>query len=205
MDRSELTASPTIIVPTLLRCDGVVTASRAQARAGMPSRTLIAVDYDRKGFTRTVNEALKEVKEDAVILVDDCEVPENWLRDLHDAVYERQKLNAWFAGPSGPCRTYPQAGGLPNDKRRPRIVAHLAGFCLYATADAVAMGLDERFIHYASDVHWQREANRLFGAQSLWVPSVYVNHGLHPPHQEWWEHDQQLLAEIWRNPQGPLT
>jgi GT2 family glycosyltransferase len=66
------------------------------------------------------------------------------------------------------------------------------------TADAVRMGLDERFIHYASDVDLQRRAKREHGALSLWVPSVFVEHGLHPPHMEWWQHDQRLLAEAWQ-------
>lgn len=196
MDSTRAETPCLIIVPTLSYTDGIITATRAQQHAGVPALTLVIEDQDRQGFTKTVNRGLSQAKGDVVILVDDCVTPDNWLRDLQTAVYERARLNIWFAGPSGPCRTIPQNTGRPGDKRRPRTVGHLAGFCLYAKREAVELRLDERFIHYASDVDWQRRAKQ-HGAHSLWLPSVYVDHGLHKPHQEWWEHDQRLLAEVW--------
>lgn len=197
MDRSIHVPPPTIIVPTLDAAKGAETAAYAQRVAGMTCTAMVALDPKRQGYTKTVNGALAQVQGDAVVLVDDCVPDPDWLRILHGAVYARTSLKVWFAGPSGPCRTWPQNGGRQGDKRRPCLVSHVAGFCLYARQEAVAMGLDERYFHYASDVDWQRRAQRDHGARALWVPSAYVAHGLHEPHQDWWEHDQALLAAMW--------
>jgi GT2 family glycosyltransferase len=165
--------------------------------AGIECSIFVAVDQDRHGYTRTVNEALSNVGGDAAILVDDCEVRTGWLATLQKEVYKRDSLKVWFAGPSGPCRTWPQNSGRPGDNRRPKLVSHVAGFCIYARHEAVLLGLDEQYVHYASDVDWQRRAQRDHGARALWVPSVYVGHALHEPHMEWWQHDHELLRQEW--------
>jgi len=192
----------TIIIPTLDNERADRTARIACGYACMPAGVVIIEDTERCGFTRTVNRGLSSVddRRDVCILVDDCEPSAGWLRELQEAVYERASLPVWFAGPSGPCRTWPQAGGRRGDRRRPRVVPHLAGFCLYVTRDCLEQsgGLDEAFAHYGSDVDWQRRALRDYGAKSLWVPSVYVGHEVHPPHEAWWRKDQQLLQERWR-------
>ena len=190
----------TIITPTLDVDKAYATGELAIKRAGLDCDQIVIEDWARSGFTHTVNRGLDAIKDgDVCILVDDCEPEEGWLLGLQEAVYERQALKVWFAGPSGPCRTYPQAGGRKGDQRRPRVVQHLAGFCLYVTRDCLDElgGLDERFYHYGSDVDWQRRAARDYGATSLWVPGCYVGHKVHPPHQEWWEKDQALLQSRW--------
>lgn len=191
-----------IVIPTLDVDKARVTANLAIKRSiDVPGRAVIILDRKREGYTRTVNRALENCGSgDVCILVDDCEPCEGWLYALQQALYERSSLKVWFAGPSGPCRTAPQNGGRQGDLRCPRIVSHLAGFCLYVRRDCLKQlgGLDEAFIHYASDVDWQRRATRDFGAKSLWVPSVYVDHTLHPPHMEWWGKDQEMLHSLWR-------
>ena len=190
-------AAPFIIVPTLKRERGLETAKIAQERAGTACRVIVAYDGLKQGFTRTVNAAMRDRNSDICILVDDCIPDSGWLAKLQKAVYDREILNVWFAGPSGPCRTYPQASGLRGSNRRPKLVHHLAGFCLYARKEAVGLGLNEEFAHYASDVDWQLRARRDYGARSLWVPGIYCDHGLHAPHQKWWQHDQRLLSQTW--------
>lgn len=160
----------------------------------------VIVDVSGEGFTATVNRGLIGCIGDVCLYNDDAlPLTDGWLASLKEEMDWRSALRVWFAGPSGPCRTAPQNGGRIGDLRRPRLVKHLAGFCLLVKAEAVQLlgGLDERFTHYASEVHWQRQCWHDHGARALWVPSVYVNHQLHLPHQEWWEHDQALLAEIW--------
>lgn len=189
-----------ILVPTcdaeIGRATGLLAAERSQDVRG---NVIVSVARGQEGYTRTVNRGLGQAFGDVCILVDDCVPEEGWLGKLQAAVYERVALPIWFAGPSGPCRTLPQNSGRPGDMRRPRVVPHLAGFCLYVTREALDKlgGLDEAYTHYASDVDWQRKAQRDYGARSLWVPGVYVDHGLHPPHMEWWGKDQQLLKERW--------
>lgn len=171
------------------------------ATAGNPNvKAEVVVDENGEGFTATVNRGLEDYAGDVCLLNDDA-VPltDDWLAILKREMDRREALNVWFAGPSGPCRTAPQNGGRVGDHRRPRLVSHLAGFCLLIKAEAVEkLGqLDDRFIHYASDVDFQLRARKDFGSRSLWVPGVYVKHELHPPRQLWWDQDQQLFTAIW--------
>ena len=189
-----------IVIPTLEPERAAETAKLATTRAGIDCRAIVVHDEGRCGYTRAVNVGLAQAEGgDVCLLVDDCVPGEGWLRALVEAAETRASLGVWFAGPSGPCRTPPQNGGRVGDLRRPRLVPHLAGFCLYVRRACIEQlgGLDEAFIHYASDVDWQRRARRDYGATSLWVPGVYVDHGLHPPHREWWIQDQARLREIW--------
>lgn len=196
---------PLVIIPTLDAVRARKTVQVALERAGTTCEALVIEDGERRGYTRTVNCGLEQARDedgtwrDVCVLVDDCKPSEGWLDALQREVKRRASLRVWFAGPSGPCRTFPQAAGRIGDRRRPQIVPHLAGFCLWIEAEALGcLGLlDERFVHYGSDVDYQRRAARDFGATALWVPSVYVAHELHPPHAEWWEQDQRLLEEVW--------
>jgi len=199
---------PLVIIPTLDAVRARKTVQVVLERAGTSCEVLVVEDGERRGYTRTVNVGLAQAQDpdtgtwrDVCILVDDCVPSENWLATLQEEAKRRASLRVWFAGPSGTCRTFPQAAGRLGDRRRPQVVAHLAGFCLWIEAEALAcLGLlDERYTHYGSDVDYQRRAARDYGATSLWVPSVYVAHELHPPHAEWWAEDQRTLETQWSN------
>ena len=195
-----MTTDCTILIPTLDLDKARATGELAVERAGIECEALDVEDWTHAGYTHTVNRGLAAITDgDVCVLVDDCEPCDGWLAQLAEAVAERAALKVWFAGPSGPCRTPPQNSGRLGDGRRPRTVAHLAGFCLYVTRECLDSlgGLDEAYTHYASDVDWQRRARRDYGANSLWVPGAYVGHELHAPHLEWWERDQRLLQERW--------
>jgi hypothetical protein len=173
------------------------------SRAGVPSanvKVAVVLDERGEGFTRTVNRGLALAWGDVCLLNEDAEpVTEGWLRTLTEEMRRREELRVWFAGPSGPCRTAPQNGGRVGDQRRPRGVKHLAGFCLLIKREALDAlgGLDERFVHYGSDVELQWRAWREYGARSLWVPGVYCKHELHPPRRtDWYERDNRLLMEV---------
>ena len=194
----------TVIIPTLDVQKGRQTARMAHDLAGMPSgslKTAIAVDSNAKGFVCTVNRGLEEVNcGDVCLLNDDARPDQNWLAALAGEMEKRAGMQAWFAGPSGPCRTPPQSGGRIGDRRRPRFVRHLSGFCLLVAREAIETlgGLDERFTHYAGEVDWQWRAAQECGARSLWVPGVYVDHEAHlPTRPDWWKEDHRLLREIW--------
>lgn len=173
----------------------------AAAKSGAPHAAVdIVVDGAREGFTATVNRGLKYANADVCLLNDDAPpLTEGWLALLLEEARRREALKVWFAGPSGPCRTAPQNGGRAGDRRRPRLVKHLAGFCLLIKREAIEAlgGLDPRFRHYASDVDLQWRAWRDFGARALWVPGCFVEHELHEPRQPWWDEDQELLRRLW--------
>lgn len=190
-----------ILIPTQNETLAYETGEMAVTLAGMDCEYKVQVDHDNVGFTRTVNRGLQGIKGDVCLLNDDCEpIKDTWLITLKEEMDKREPLKVWFAGPSGPCRTAPQNRGRVGDNRRPRIVDHLAGFCLLIHADALQAlgGLDERYIHYGSDVDLQWRARRDHEAKALWVPEAYVEHELHEPHAEWWAHDQQMLNQLWR-------
>lgn len=185
-----------IIIPTLNPARATETARHAVTTAGVESVPHIIVDNERRGFTRTVNQGLRSLFEvDYIVLLnDDVRMSENWLFRL---IFYARKFSALFAGPSGACRTPPQCAGRPGDQRSPRIVSHVAGFCLLADWRALEKSrhryLDQRFRHYGSDVDWQWRS----GGRSVWVPSVWCAHELHAPREPWWTQDQNKLIEIW--------
>lgn len=185
----------TVLMPTINPEQAQETARLNEQRARAPIETWILVDKDRQGYTKTVNKGLAEVDGDVCIVVDDAVMSDGWLKAFVEEVEKRRALNVWFAGPSMRCRTPPQNTGRPGDCRRPRIVPHICGVVLYATAEAVTMGpLDERMVHYACDVDWQRRA----AGRSLWVPSVWCDHELHPPaRMDWWQNDHRVLHQKW--------
>lgn len=122
-----------------------------------------------------------------------------WLATLWDELESRP--DCWFAGPSGACRTAPQCSGSKDDERLPQVVSHVAGFCLVIKREALqALGpLDEAFTHYGSDVDMQWRAQRDHGKRSLWVPGVFVDHGLHDPHEPWYSQDNITFWQRWSN------
>lgn len=167
---------------------------------------LFAAKIGEAGYVENMNHLLDKVDPEQdeyfVMYNEDCEPwTNNWLAILLKEMEDRKALNVWFAGTSGKSRTYPMNNGRPGDKRKPRLVKHLPSFCLLVKTEAlVKLGkLDTDFKHYGSDVHWQWRAAAEFGASSLWVPSVYIAHELHPPRPEWWEQDQVTLSEKWRS------
>lgn len=185
----------TIIMPTVNPEQAEETAAINTERAGAELETWIIVDEHREGYTKTVNRGLAKAPGDVCIIVDDAVLSEGWLKTFQEEIAKRKALTVWFAGPSMRCRTPPQNRGRPGDCRRPKIVPHLSGAALYATAEAVEAGLmDERLIHYASDIDWQWRVR----GRSLWIPSVWCDHELHEPaNLEWWQHDQKLLYTKW--------
>lgn len=191
----------TLIVPTLDRTRGALTAAAAAKSAGVATRLAVMVDQQGSGFTATVNRGLALAMErhtHACILVDDARPQtDGWLRALKSVVEMRQDV--WFAGPSGPCRTPPQNGGSPHDGRAPQYVSHLAGFCLLIAYRALQrLGfLRADLEHYGSDVDYQWRGRRL-GGRAVWVPFVFVGHELHEPNAAWWKRDNERFNQIWR-------
>jgi len=188
-----------IIVPTLDRMMGMKAANSARQLAGLKSAdVVVAVDEQRNGWTRNVNRHLPE-NDDVCILNDDCKVRIGWLATLWDELEQRQ--DCWFAGPSGPCRTAPQCTGRIDDERPPQVVSHVAGFCLVIKREAIeALGpLDETFRHYGSDVDWQWRAQRDYGKRTLWVPGIFVDHGVHEQHEPWHTMDNFEFWKRWSN------
>ena len=191
---------PVILIPATDPSLAKETGTLALATAGLEADLLIIHDEQGKGYVWAVNEGLKKYQANHICLYNQDIQPmtPGWLLGLMTTMLGRK--HAWFAGPSGGCRTYPQSGGRIGDQRQPRPVKHLSGFCLLANAKAIKMipYLDDQFIHYAAEVDWQWKIARDFGKLSIWVPGIYVAHEIHDPIKEWWDHDQTLLKEKWR-------
>jgi len=188
-----------LIVPSLNKDRARETGQRARVSAGYPSTLFVAYDKDRSGFTKTVNNALRKTQSPFVCLLNDDARPftSGWLRHLVNALIERP--NAGFAGVSGNCRTRPQAFGLPGSPYGVIEVGHVAFFCTLIRRRALedVKYLDEKFIHYGSDVDVQWRAKR-HGWKSVWVRHVYVYHDLGDFIQPWKNIDQETFDRRWK-------
>ena len=177
----------------------------AIATSGIPGcEYRLGINQAGEGYVAGINKAIEQIDDDSYICLlnsDSVPLTDDWLYTLIQEMERRQALNVWFAGPSGGCKTAPQNSGRHNDKRRPRLVKHVSGFCMLVHPHVVsAIGLmDESYIHYAGEIDWQWEAIRQFNVRALWVPEVFVSHAVHQAHQDWWEHDHKLLNEKWNN------
>lgn len=183
--------------------DGDLTAETArvnQERAGMDCEYRV---LEGKHYTALINAGLNETDDDVCIITDAGVMSYDWLREMHDAVHEREALSVWFAGPSMQCATAPQNRGRKGDKRRPRVVDHVSGYCLYVTRDAIEQigGMDEHFRRYAADVDWQWRAQQS-GGRALWVPGVWCERQDTEKNEEALEHDQQVLKAKWPHKAG---
>jgi len=181
--------NPTLIViPTLDPEQGADTGHRAQLSAGCDTRLVVIHDYFKKGFTKTVNQGLRQrwSDEDVCILNDDIQMFNyGWLRALQNALYAREELG--IVGPSGDCASSTRAGRL-GDTGLVEINT-LPFWCVLIRREAIdQVGyLDEAFIHYSSDTWWCLKAKRA-GWERAWLRPLYL----------WHEHQASGFQHEWR-------
>ena len=135
-----------IIIPTLDEARGETTGKLAQITAGCDTR-LIVVAGPKRGFTKTVNDGLRQTTtEDVCILNDDVtRFQHGWLRSLRKGLYS--KPNYGIAGPSGKSASESREGRV--GMRGLQICKQLSFWCvLIRRKTLAAVGLlDEKYIH----------------------------------------------------------
>jgi GT2 family glycosyltransferase len=181
-----------IVIPTLNRSAAQLAGRLALRRAKTPAR-LIVVGGPERGFTRTVNDGLRQVRadEDVCLLNDDIVAQSfrvGWLRDLQAGLYSADDY-----GIAGPLKGRAAGDVYP--------VAEVAFWCALIrreVLDAVGL-LDERYIHYASDNEYCARARRA-GWQVVRVSAVQLVHTLRGSGKrtEWWKHDQAIWSRVKR-------
>ena len=93
-----------IVIPTLDATRGERTGELALQKAGIEARLIVSAG-PRRGFTKTVNDGIRQTKNgDVCILNDDViEFSSEWLAILHRVLYSNSKYG--LAGPSGKSST----------------------------------------------------------------------------------------------------
>lgn len=178
-----------IVIPTLDAERGEATGELALLHAGCDAR-LIVVNGPARGFTKTVNEGLRQTTtEDVCVLNDDVtRFQHGWLATLQQALYSHKRYG--IAGPSGKSAAVSRAG-KPGDTGL-QVVDRLSFWCVLlkrAMIDDIGI-LDKRYIHYRSDNEYCIRAKR-HGWRTVWVRSVYLKHQHHGSgrRQKWLAHD----------------
>ena len=181
-----------IIIPTLDEARGAATGKLAQLTAGCETR-LIVVAGPRRGFTKTVNDGLRQTTtEDVCILNDDVtQFQHGWLASLHKGLYSQK--NFGIAGPGGKSASESREGRV--GMHGLQVCRQLSFWCVLirrATLNAVGL-LDERFVHYCSDNAFCVQARKK-GWSAVWVRSVYLEHTHHGSglQGKWKQQDQRL-------------
>ncbi len=181
-----------IVIPTLDKKRGQATGKLAQLTAGCDTR-LIVVAGPKRGFTKTVNDGLRQTTtEDVCILNDDVtRFQHGWLAALHKGLYS--KPNYGIAGPSGRSASESRTGRV--GMRGLQICNQLSFWCVLIrrkTLNAVGL-LDERYIHYCSDNAFCTRARKK-GWRAVWVRSVFLEHTHHGSKLQgkWKQRDQRI-------------
>ena len=188
--------SISIIIPTLDREKAEATGRLALLTAGCDAR-LIVVDGPERGFTKTVNEGLRQTtNEDVCILNDDVtRFQHGWLRTLRTALYSKPRYG--IAGPSGKSAAKSREGRL--GMTGIEAVNQLSFWCVLirrAVINEIGI-LDERFIHYCSDNEYCIRAHRKRW-KCVWVKSIYLEHKHHGSglRSKWKQRDQHALQRL---------
>lgn len=185
-----------IVIPTLDAARGESTGKLALDKAGMKARLIVSAG-PKRGFTKTVNDGIRQTKNDDICILNDdvSAFPSGWLATLHQVLYSNPKYG--IVGPSGKSTTPPANAGKPG-MQGIRIVDRLPFWCVLIRRkliDTIGL-LDEDFKHYASDYLYCRQARKA-GWRCVWVRSVYLKHRQHGSGliNEWAKIDHRLLHQ----------
>ena len=183
-----------IVIPTLDAVRGKATGKLALGKAGMKADLIVSAG-PKRGFTKTVNDGIRQTKNDDICILNDdvVEFSSDWLANLHRVLYSNPKYG--IVGPSGKSSTPPSSTGKPG-MQGTQIVDRLPFWCVlirWKLIDTIGL-LDEDFKHYGSDYLYCRQA-RKEGWQCVWVRSVYLKHQQHGSGliNEWAKIDHRLL------------
>ena len=185
-----------IIIPTLDRERAEATGRLALLSAGCDARLIIS-DGPERGFTKTVNDGLRQTtNEDVCILNDDVtRFQHGWLATLQRALYSKSRYG--IVGPSGKSAAKSRDGRIGMSGLEE--LRQLSFWCvLIRRAVIKEIGiLDERFIHYCSDNEYCLRAHRKRW-KCVWVKSVYLEHKHHGSglRGKWKQHDQHILRRL---------
>jgi len=180
-----------IIIPTLDQAKAKATGRLALLSAGCDAR-LIVVDGPERGFTKTVNEGLRQTtNEDVCLLNDDVtRFQHGWLAALSAGLYSKPRYG--IAGPSGKSAAKSREGRL--GMTGIEAVHQISFWCVLIRREVIdEIGiLDERFIHYGSDNEYCRRAARKRW-RCVWIKSVYLVHKHHGSglRMKWKQHDKR--------------
>lgn len=186
----------TIVIPTLDVDRGKATGKLALRRAGMKARLIVSAG-PKRGFTKTVNDGIRQTKNDDICILNDdvSGFPSGWLATLHQVLYSNPKYG--IVGPSGKSATPPANGGKPG-MRGIQMVDRLSFWCVLIRRELIAtVGLlDDCFIHYGSDYNYCLRARKA-GWHCIWARKVFLKHQQHGSGliNEWAKRDHALLYQ----------
>lgn len=187
----------TIIIPTLDEAKGQDVGKLALLTAGCSAK-LIVVAGPKRGFTKTVNDGIRQTdREDICLLNDDVTCFQyGWLAILQRALYSSPEYS--IAAPTGKSKTRPM-GISPGGLTGIGVVDKVPFWCVLirrAVLDDVGL-LDESLTHYASDV-WYCFIARRAGWKLIWVRDVYLHHRAHGSGliRKWAHKDNQTFNRL---------
>lgn len=187
-----------IVIPTLDPEQARETGYQALQTSGCEARIIIAHDEKKQGFTKNVNNGIRQAseREDVCLLNDDVWwFPHGWLATLGRALHSHRKYGA--VCPSGKSSTAPMRDGILGQWGL-RQVNHIPFWCVLLKREMIDQQglLDEHFIHYASDNLYCDKA-LIAGWDLVWCRDVYLGHQQHGSGliETWKIHDSELYRQ----------
>lgn len=187
----------TIIVPTLDAKKGTKTGTAALATTGCHVPIVLVVSHDeaQQGFTKTVNDGIKQADptHDICLLNDDVSgFQMGWLEIMRRVLYSNKRYG--LSCPSGASAAKPMNAGTIGMSGS-QVVSQASFWCVLLKREMLdALGLlDEAFVHYCSD-NWYCDVMRKKGWQCVWARAVYLKHRKHGSGLQriWRDHDRKI-------------
>jgi len=183
-----------IVIPTLDATRGENTGKLALLAAGMKTRLIVSAG-PKRGFTKTVNDGIRQTKDEDICLLNDDVIgfSSGWLATLHQVLHSNPKYG--IIGPSGKSSTPPTNTGKPG-MQGIQIVDRLPFWCVLIhrkLIDTIGL-LNEDFKHYGSDYDYCLRTRKA-GWYCIWAREVFLNHQQHGSGiiAEWVNVDHRLL------------
>ncbi|MGD8501657.1 MAG: hypothetical protein PVJ86_13480 [Phycisphaerales bacterium] len=187
----------TIVIPTLDAELGAKTGAAALAMAGCHVPVHLVVSHDKvcQGFTKTVNDGIRQVSatHDICLLNDDVSnFPASWLEIMRRVLYSNKRFG--LSCPTGASAAAPMSAGTIG-MRGTQVVRQVSFWCVLikrAVIDDIGL-LDEAMIHYCSD-NWYCDLMHKRGWKCVWAKAVYLKHRQHGSGMktEWRDHDRRI-------------
>lgn len=189
-----------VVCPTIRKKKAYVTMGEALATGGVAAKGTVVAHIEGGGIAPANQGFRKALESEAPYIAyinDDVSFPQQgWLKELIDVLETDPTIGV--VGPSGRCRTLPQARGKLGMEWGVEEVRWLSFFCVVIKRKLLEQlkGFNPIYKHYGGDNEFCEETRHL-GMKCFWAQHVYVEHELSDIIPAYKKVDEALFNQRW--------